>query len=174
MPDLSRIAGIVLAGGQSSRMGRNKALLDYKGRPLVRHMAGILYALGLKDVFISGTLEDYPSIKDDVPLAGPVQGISSVLRNKPGYSGYIFVPVDMPLLQERALQLLLREERGGYFTGWPLPAYITPPFTPSQSPSVRGFLEAQGARSLALPPELEPTMKNINTPQEWAEVISQP
>jgi molybdopterin-guanine dinucleotide biosynthesis protein A len=36
-----KIAGVVLAGGQSSRMGTNKALLEYKGQPLLSHMIGL-------------------------------------------------------------------------------------------------------------------------------------
>ena len=37
-----KIAGVVLAGGKSSRMGKNKAMLIYNGKPLLNHMVGIL------------------------------------------------------------------------------------------------------------------------------------
>lgn len=174
MPDLSQIAGIVLAGGRSSRMGQDKALLDFKGQPLIRHMRGLLQDLGLKDVFMSGHCEDYPCIEDTAPFAGPVQGIKSVLSQKPGYAGYLFVPVDMPLLSGKVLRLLLAREQGGYFIGCPLPAYITPPFFPCHNESVQGFLKAQGVYPVALPPDLENTMKNTNTPQEWEDAINTP
>lgn len=172
MPDLSRIAGIVLAGGKSSRMGRDKALLTFKGQPLIKHMLDILYGLGLKDVFVSGAFAGYPCIPDETPANGPVQGINSVLRNKPGYQGYLFVPVDMPLLSPQALHLLLQQEQGGYFIDFPLPAYLVPPFTPSNRTSVQGFLDAQGIYPVALPPALEEGMKNTNTPQEWQEALA--
>lgn len=167
MADLPRIAGVVLAGGQSRRMGRNKALLDFQGKLLIRHMLDKLHALGLTDVFISGALDGYPSIPDDHPHAGPARGIKTVLREKPGYDGYLFVPVDMPLLPAPALRLLLEQEGGGYFIGWPLPACLRPPFSPCDGESVHAFLKAQGIYPLPVPEEFEESMKNINTPQDW-------
>lgn len=172
MPDLSAIAGIVLAGGKSSRMGQNKALLTFKGQPLISHMMDILYQTGLKDVFVSGMFTGYPCIPDEMSAQGPVQGISSVLNNKPEYQGYLFVPVDMPLLTARALRILLEQEQGGYFIDAPLPAYLVPPFIPCRSTSVQGFLDAQGIYPVALPADLEDTMKNTNTPQEWQEALA--
>lgn len=175
MADDPGIVGIVLTGGKSSRMGRDKALLDYKGQKLVRHMMGILQNMGIKDVFVSGALEGYPCIEDTQPARGPVGGISSVLHQKPGYKGYLFIPVDMPLLTKDALRLLVEQECGAYFIGWPLPAYITPPFfTTEECSSVRGFLQAQGIYPIALPPRLEGIMKNANTPQQWEDVKNTP
>ncbi len=168
----SAIAGIVLAGGKSSRMGRNKALLPYKGQPLIDHMMALLRGAGLQDIFISGHLLDYPGIADESPAAGPVEGIRSVIKHKPGYQGYLFVPVDMPLLTPSVLRLLLAQEQGGYFINAPLPAYLVPPFTPCASASVQSFLDAQGIYPVDLPDSLAHTMKNTNTPQEWEEALS--
>lgn len=170
MPDEKEIAGIVLAGGQSSRMGEDKALLDYKGKPLVRHMHDMLAQVGLTDIFISGVFDGYRCIADDTPLNGPAEAIKSVLRKIPHYAGYLFVPVDMPLLSPALLHRLLAQPRGGYFASWPLPVYIAPPFRFTEKKSVFGFLEDQGIHPLTLPPEFEGMMKNANTPQEWAEI----
>lgn len=172
MADLPSIAGIVLAGGKSNRMGRNKALLPYKGRPLIDHMIDLLHDTGLQDIFISGHLPDYPGVLDDTPAAGPVEGIRSVIKHKPGYQGYLFVPVDMPLLTPQVLRLLLAQEQGGYFINAPLPAYLVPPFVPCASMSVQNFLDTQGICPVDLPDSLTNTMKNTNTPQEWNEVLS--
>lgn len=174
MSDFSHIAGVVLAGGRSSRMGRNKAFLEFKGQPLVGHMMNILRSAGLKDVFVSGHVEGYPCIVDNTPFSGPAEAIKSILKKIPGYKGYLFVPVDMPFLKSQTLQVLLEQKNGGYFIEWPLPAFLTPPFSPTDSVSVHDYLTAQGIYPVSLPQEFEEDMKNINTPQEWEEVSKGP
>ena len=57
MGDFNAIAGVVLTGGRSSRMGQNKALLDYQGKPLIEHMMEILKTTGIKEIFISGDVD---------------------------------------------------------------------------------------------------------------------
>ena len=48
------ITGIVLAGGLSTRMGRDKALLPWQGRTLLEHMRGLLMQAGAREVWVSG------------------------------------------------------------------------------------------------------------------------
>jgi molybdenum cofactor guanylyltransferase len=96
--------GFVLAGGRSSRMGIDKALLEFRGRPLVAHTAGILENAGLK-VFIAGAraeagpgLKPYaPLIPDREPGLGPLGGICTALASTEAEFG-VFLPVDLPLL----------------------------------------------------------------------------
>ncbi len=171
MPDLSRIAGVVLAGGKSSRMGRNKALLDFKGRPLVSHMMDILRDLGLKDIFISGSVPGYPCIGDDRPFEGPARAISGVLEKKPGYDGYLFVPVDMPFLTPCILRDLISQDTGGYFIGRPLPLFLVRPVATGAGAAVHGFIDANSLSPLVMPSTCEAAMVNLNTPQEWNEAL---
>ncbi|HAJ89470.1 MAG TPA: molybdenum cofactor guanylyltransferase [Rhodospirillaceae bacterium] len=171
MPDLSRVAGIVLAGGKSSRMGRNKALLDFRGRPLVQHMMNILRDLGLQDIYISGSIANYPCIDDNRPFAGPAQGICNVWQKKPDYEGYLFVPVDMPLLTADILRLLLAHKEGSYFAGRPLPVFFTCPVILGNAASVQGLIAENSLYVVDLPPLYDPMMANLNTPQEWQEVL---
>jgi molybdopterin-guanine dinucleotide biosynthesis protein A len=77
--------GFVLAGGRSSRMGRNKALLPYHGRPLVEFVAAtVSRAAGgatlVGDPNLFGNLE-FPAIPDRYPGEGPLGGILTALAH---------------------------------------------------------------------------------------------
>ena len=52
MPDGRAVAGIVLAAGSSTRMGRNKMLLELGGQPLVRRAAAAALEAGLAPVLV--------------------------------------------------------------------------------------------------------------------------
>ncbi len=172
MGDFNAIAGVVLAGGRSSRMGQNKALLDYQGKPLIEHMMKILKKTGIKEIFISGDVDGYDCLSDQAPFTGPAEAIKSVVKRLSGYAGFLFVPVDMPLLKPDMLHLLLQQKEGGYFTDRPLPAFITLPYPESEKKSVQGLLDDFGIYPIALPEHFSFSMKNANTPQDWAEVIN--
>ena len=166
-----KIAGVVLAGGKSSRMGQNKALLDYNGQPLLVHMIEILKQAGLEDIYVSGDLKGYRCIPDNAPHEGPAHAIVDVLKALDNYDGVLFVPVDMPLLSAEMLKLLIREKKGGYFMGSPLPVLITEACFEKPAKSVKALLESLRVYPIILPPELEDCMINTNTPQEWARVL---
>lgn len=74
----------ILAGGQSRRMGRDKALLNWRGQPLLAHMVATARAAGAAQVLISGDPAQYaafgPCVPDQWPGCGPLGGIASVLR----------------------------------------------------------------------------------------------
>lgn len=166
-----KIAGVVLAGGQSLRMGQNKALLDYNGQPLLDHMIGLLEQAGLRDIYVSGDLEGYHCIPDTALYQGPAEAMHDVLTALDGYDGVLFVPVDMPLLNAEMLHLLIKQERGGYFMGSPLPAFITRTCPEERVKSVKAFLEVAKAYPIILPPGLKDCMINTNTPEEWDEAL---
>lgn len=168
-----RIAGIVLAGGQSSRMGTNKALLPYRGRPLVEHMMEKLRQAGCADVHISGEVPGYEGIPDTARFEGPARAMIGLIGHFKGkYDGYLFVPVDMPLLPPEALEGLLRQESSAFYEGHPLPAFIASVPADYDGPSVKGALQAAGARAISLPERWEQGMANINTKEEWEAIAS--
>lgn len=122
------IAGYVLAGGNSSRMGQNKALLEFEGKPLVLRMAALVQSAG-RDATVIGPPELFApigleAIADIMPGAGPLGGIVTALGHS-GAEWNLIVAVDMPrlttewllFLAERALRssadvVLPRSERG--------------------------------------------------------------
>ncbi len=164
-------AGIVLAGGQSKRMGRNKALLPYQGRPMVEHMVEVLRQSGFDRVFISGQVEGYDSFADEMPYAGPATAIQTILKKKSGYEGYFFVPVDMPFLSPQIIDYLMHTDKSAYFKDRPLPLYLKPPVTPSAASSIHALLDANYIIPIDMPKAFEAMMTNTNTPQEWQEAL---
>lgn len=104
-----RCVGVVLAGGLSSRMGRDKALLAWQGRPLIERQLAVLRAAGVDDVRVSGDRAAYGGIADAIPQAGPLGGLAGVARAQMEDVDLLVVPVDMPLLQAGLLQRLRTE-----------------------------------------------------------------
>jgi molybdopterin-guanine dinucleotide biosynthesis protein A len=115
--------GFVLAGGQSSRMGRDKVLLEFAGKPLVAHALDILEQADLP-VVIAGaataaraSLEAFaPVIEDASPGLGPLSGICVAL-SVISVRYAVFLSVDLPLIPASLLAYLLRHAR---ITGSPV------------------------------------------------------
>jgi molybdopterin-guanine dinucleotide biosynthesis protein A len=101
--------GFVLAGGRSSRMGSEKALIQLAGEPLVVHAIRILRKAGLA-ARIAGArspLDRYALVVPDTePDRGPVGGICTALAFTAAKRA-VFLPVDMPLLPAALVLLLL-------------------------------------------------------------------
>jgi molybdenum cofactor guanylyltransferase len=94
------VGGFVLAGGQSSRMGTNKALLEIAGKPLVQRAVWKLRSV-CTDVRILSSdpaLASFAPLQQDLhPGCGPISGLEAALA----YSAFdwnVFLPVDMPFL----------------------------------------------------------------------------
>lgn len=76
---------VILAGGQSRRMGRDKSLLQVAGRPMIAHIAEQLAPLFPEVLVSSNEPSKYrflglPVIPDEVPGQGPLMGILSSLK----------------------------------------------------------------------------------------------
>jgi len=104
-------AGFVLAGGQSSRMGSDKALIELDGEPLVVHALNTLRNAGITAT-IAGARSDlskYAPPIDDAGL-GPLSGICAALASTSAEFA-VFLPVDMPLLPPSLIPVLLQHAR---------------------------------------------------------------
>jgi molybdopterin-guanine dinucleotide biosynthesis protein A len=90
----------VLAGGQSTRMGRDKALLEWQGQPLIEHALDKLRSLGCtpRILGVRPDLERFaPVVPDNVQARGPLGGIEAAL-NFSDANLNLFLPVDLPRL----------------------------------------------------------------------------
>jgi molybdopterin-guanine dinucleotide biosynthesis protein A len=99
---LSGISGIILAGGKSSRYGRNKALVEISGVRLIERVIGVMEPLFERLIIITNTPQDYaylrlPMVEDLIKGLGPLGGIFTGLQTMGDKSGF-FVACDMPFL----------------------------------------------------------------------------
>jgi molybdenum cofactor guanylyltransferase len=102
--------GFVLAGGRSSRMGADKALVQLGGQPLVAHALRILREAGLTVSIAGGNpeLATFASVVEDrQPGLGPLSGICSALASTRA-EWAVFTSVDLPLLPSSLVACLLR------------------------------------------------------------------
>jgi molybdopterin-guanine dinucleotide biosynthesis protein A len=103
----------VLAGGQSTRMGRDKALLEFRGRPLVLHSLEKLRRLGFTPRIVIGYEAARPDLAVFAPLVadnyqslGPLGGIEAALTVSNADLN-LFLPVDLPLLPVEFLRWMI-------------------------------------------------------------------
>lgn len=104
-------SGFVLAGGRSSRMGTDKAFLDFDGRTLLARSLDLLCAL-TTEVRIVGPADKfaaYGSVIEDVYAGrGPLAGIHAALTASTTELNLILA-VDLPLITESLLRFLIEQ-----------------------------------------------------------------
>jgi molybdenum cofactor guanylyltransferase len=105
------VAGYILAGGESSRMGRAKALLQIAGEPLVARTAR-LARLVAGTATVIGRPAEYEAlglsaIADDWPGAGPLGAIATALRASEA-TWNLVLACDLPYLTREWLEFLVR------------------------------------------------------------------
>ena len=115
IPPTLDVEGFVLAGGRSTRMGRDKAVIRLQGLTLVEAALRKLRALPLGSVpRIAGRRPDLrelaPVVEDLRPGCGPLSGMEAALTaSSAPYN--IFLPVDVPLAPARLLAWMLERAR---------------------------------------------------------------
>ncbi len=184
MAETRPLIGVVLAGGQSSRMGRDKAMLDWQGRPLIERQMAALDEAGCERVLVSGSRQDHDAIPDAVPGKGPVGGLAGMARAITGEAQLLVIPVDMPRLDAALLRTLaenLPEARCLRFADRILPmrlrldaatrdqlAAVLVADEPRQR-SLRALQQAVGTAEIDLPPGAETQLVDCNTPERFQE-----
>lgn len=174
---------LILAGGKSSRMGRDKASLPYRGQTLLSHMRALGAAAGAAPILIGGGAS--ADLPDPVAGAGPVGSLCALAQYVSETScplRWAIVPVDMPLVTPRLLGLLAQAPGdAAAFADHPLPvgltftkstlavfASIRPHLSQERSLAVREVLQRLNARTLNVDPDTLSQLRNVNTPEEWS------
>jgi molybdopterin-guanine dinucleotide biosynthesis protein A len=194
------MAGFILAGGESSRMGMDKGLLEIAGVAMIVRAARLVESVVGSPAVVVGTPEKYRglglrAIADDWPGCGPLGGIATALRAFAA-DWNLIVACDLPYLTREWLDYLLQRARDSDAEAV-VPMNLTSAnkrgaeplcavYHKGCEPSIRRALE-QGARKVTdglaeLRVELiEPAkwkgfdsdgllFKNVNTPADYEEV----
>ena len=114
---MGRIAGAVLAGGESRRMGRTKALVPVDGVPMAARVAAALEAGGCEEVVVVGgsvaelQMLGRPIVADVHPGAGPVGGVITALLHFDEAAHVLVAACDLAMLDAPTVEHLLLASR---------------------------------------------------------------
>ena len=105
------LSAVILAGGESRRMGRDKAWVEIDGQPLLARAVGTVRELGVTEIYISGRAgTDYsalscPVLLDREPGLGPLAGIDRALDTTQAQL-MLVLAVDLPRITAAFLRKL--------------------------------------------------------------------
>jgi len=112
------ISAVLLAGGESSRMGRDKATMLFRDQPLWQHALNLLRTLQPTQLLVSARTDpgwrptDVEFIADTQPSRGPLSGISATLSHATN-DHLLVLGIDMPFMTADYLRGLLRQAHAG-------------------------------------------------------------
>jgi molybdenum cofactor guanylyltransferase len=186
--DEAPLYGLVLAGGRSSRMQRDKAALEYAGRSQLERAIELLTPL-VERVFVSVRPDQtgdplrarFEQIIDSSEVAGPIAGIMAAQARHQD-AAWLVLACDLPLLDQATLQHLLRSRHPGrqataYRSSHDrLPEPLCAIYEPSSREAIRTYV-ARGrdcprkflinADTALLDQPRPGALDNVNTPQEY-------
>ena len=120
MTSAAKLYGLVLSGGKSTRMGTDKGLIEYHGRPQREHLYNLLNEV-CDDTFISLRADQeenkpfgFATIKDENEFRGPFNGILSAHNLHPEVA-WLVLACDLPLMDLTALKQLVEERDADKF-----------------------------------------------------------
>lgn len=191
------VTGVILAGGKSSRLGRDKAFLDFGGRPLIAHVHGAVCGLFREVIVVAPDPSAFSFlpmrvISDTFAGKGPLAGVQAGLAALSPESGAAFLlACDLPFVNPDLVRHLIGlwdghqavvPKRGSFFE--PLHALYDRRCLPAveaelagPSPRVSSFFSRVDVR-YAGPDEVEPfgpwerLFFNINTDEDYALALS--
>jgi molybdenum cofactor guanylyltransferase len=182
----SQFVGLVLAGGQSSRMGTDKSKLVFQKKTLLDHACFCLQNAGIETVVVSGMHAGYVCIPDAWPFAGPAAALLSALMHFSFMTkDYVMVvPVDMPLLSSSLLIKFMQTMKSEFIEAIfiqsnPFPCCIkisalkefAPDYLQQPNISMQKLLtEKLNYKELALHEEMATDFININTPETFSKL----
>src|SRR6476661_964598 len=105
------ISGVLLAGGESRRMGKDKATVLFRGKPLWEVQLGLLRKLNPSEILLSAKTDpswrpaDVQFVADDLPSRGPLSGLAASLTRMRAQH-LLSLAIDMPFMTAEYLKFL--------------------------------------------------------------------
>lgn len=189
------VAAVILAAGASTRMGRPKALIEWRGRPFFMHCVRRAEAVGCAPVVVvwgSTALPEVDGVRqahnpdwEQGPLSSLQVGLRAVLPSDP--SGVLVMTVDRPHVADATLRALVEAHRRtpsvvvqprlNATSGHPIvhpKAVVDTLLRLAPSDSVRAVLGRPEIRSarLRIPVADPAVLDNLDTPADLAKLIS--
>jgi molybdopterin-guanine dinucleotide biosynthesis protein A len=106
-----KISAVLLAGGESRRMGKDKTTLLFQGKPLWQIQLELLRKLEPAEIFVSARTDpawrppDVHFVADDPPSRGPLSGLAAALARMHA-KHLLALAIDMPFMTEKYLRFL--------------------------------------------------------------------
>jgi len=184
------LSGLVLAGGASRRMGRDKALLELDGRPLIQIVVERLMRVCSEVLIVSGDVAPYagfgvPVVQDRFPDVGVLGGLHAGL-DAASHELTLAVGCDMPFLKPKVLRAFAGWAEGFDVALLRRGEYVEPlhaAYRRTCLPAIERVIRAGRRRIISFFPEvrvryvapeeirvLDPELdsfRNVNTPEEW-------
>lgn len=193
-PSPPMLYGLVLAGGHSRRMQRDKAVLPYAGRTQLQRALELL-ASRVRRSFVSVRADQrtepsrsgHALIVDLAPGLGPIGGIQAALHAHP-QCAWLVLACDLPFLTETTLDhLLARRDPRRLATAYRsshdgLPEPMCAIFEPACRAPIDQWIDAgqrcprewlAASDALLLEPLESQALENINTPEQYASALQQ-
>jgi molybdopterin-guanine dinucleotide biosynthesis protein A len=170
------IAGLLLTGGASRRMGTDKALLEVDGQRLVDRAASVLQAVADPVIEVGPGWSGLPAVREDPPGSGPLAalGAGAAALRAAGHDGPVLVlAVDMPRVGVDLLRFMAG--RAGTATAVPRAGGYPQPMCARYGPDVLAAVDerlATGGRSLRDLLETLAASGSVSwvEPEEWEPV----
>jgi molybdopterin-guanine dinucleotide biosynthesis protein A len=112
------ISAVLLAGGEARRMGKDKATLLFRGKPLWQIQLELLRKLGPAEIFVSARTDppwrpaNVRFVADDPPSRGPLSGLAAALTRMRA-KHLLALAIDMPFITENYLTFLCSQIEPG-------------------------------------------------------------
>lgn len=189
------LTAIILCGGKSKRMGRPKAFLRYEGTTMIAHIISIVSGMFQKVILVSNEPDAYEDlgldvVKDILPYRGPMGGILSGLLVAETDHAFVMA-CDMPLVNKKLIRDMTEMRHGHDVVVLSHSQGLEPLLGVYSKSCIKPLEESLFAGKLAVQDllggldmvtcDLEegtadgdalPAFFNINTPQDYAQLLT--